>query len=156
MSNGSLPTLKEVGEATLYKQKVIEKKTTSQNAPNWAQDIVRDFNTLQTTVNNIQNTVNNIQTTVNNIQNTIRASERRNQARISNSFSVSDLDPFQGLPDDYGVIPNNFPTTVGDLKTINSETITPILQAYGLQTNGLIEQKRNELGTYIGCLVTFS
>lgn len=140
VTEGGLITNLELSEASEYKHKVIEKKNSLQNAPFWAQN-------LQTTINNIQTTLNNLQTTVN-------IYESRQTERIFNSYAVRDNDILYGLRGDNGQIPNNFPGTVGDLKSMDSTEIGPILVRYGLATTGLIKDKRQRLANFIGCRAT--
>jgi len=126
-SQKRVPTDQEVGEATEYKQKVIDMKG---HTPLWAQN-------MQTAI-----------TTTLTMQ--LSNMEQRCSARILNSFIVKDTEDIAGLNNNLGAIPANFPQTLADLKVMNAATINPILTDYGLPVTGIITVKRQRLCTFIG------
>lgn len=133
-SDGSLPTKTEIGEAIEYKHKVVEKKIYTQTSPPWFTQFVNNQNQM--------------------INQMMINFEQRSTHRLLNCFSVQDSDVLHGLYDNTGNVPNNFPQNIGDLKTMNTQTITPILQSYNLPILQTIKQKRQTLATFIGCRVT--
>ena len=75
--------------------------------------------------------------------------------RFENSIvdtNEGELTPLVALDDNNCNIPQNFPRTLGALKSLEMESVNSLLQAYGLPLNRHLNQRRKSLAWFIGLI----
>ncbi|CAI2200739.1 16583_t:CDS:1, partial [Funneliformis geosporum] len=76
--------------------------------------------------------------------------EQRTQARINNSTIRDDLAHIEPLLSNAGIVPNNFPSDMQDIKNANATVINGLLTAYNQPIAGNLDTRKKRLTEYLG------
>jgi hypothetical protein len=106
---------------------------------------------------NMDNFQHQIQQNMNNVQD-----EMRQLFHVVHNISVRSYNRSASRPRDrlealipigQNVAPDDFPATLQQLNTLEGHQLNRILEAYGQDVAGTVEQKRNRLRTVVGCFL---
>jgi hypothetical protein len=82
------------------------------------------------------------------IHTSFQLQEMRDSSRYLNAKAASPTFSFAGLPAGDGVVPADFPATLGEFWTLPAATVDGLLLAYGLPAQGGVAAKKDRLAHF--------
>jgi hypothetical protein len=76
-------------------------------------------------------------------------------AKTNNRLGSTNTHPLEPVPPAAN-LPDNFPTTIGQLRALSGQALSDALNHYELRTDGKVDEKKAQLADYMGAIQAFN